>query len=57
MSFELDAKTNVIDKLTRLPTIEAFWNTIDQVSKKLQNPGSVSSVRELELELLCSAKV
>ena len=57
INFEIDANNCVLDKLVRLPTIEAFWDDVDKVAAKLRIPGTICSARELELELICSAKV
>ena len=57
LNFELDAKSCVLENLARLPTIEAFWDDVDRVAAKLKTLGTICSARELELELIYSAKV
>lgn len=56
LSFILDASSRVTRKLLTIPTIEAFYDDIQRVQQKLL-AGKIDSARELELELICAAKV
>jgi hypothetical protein len=46
----------IIEKLIQKSSIEAFIEDVVEVEKRLDN-GLISNLRQLELELVCSAKV
>src|SRR4051794_32382599 len=56
LTFKSKAKPRVIDKLITMSTIEAFISDVVDVEKKLHQ-GQISSIRQLELELVFNAKV
>lgn len=49
------AKMSVIDQLIQKPSIEAFIEDVVNVENRLNN-NFISDVRQLELELICTAK-
>lgn len=55
-SFEHKAKSRVIDELIQKPSIEAFIEDVVQVERRLLQ-GQITSIRELELELMCAGKL
>ena len=54
-SFVRKAKMSVIDQLIQKPSIEAFIEDVVNVENRLNN-NFISDVRQLELELICTAK-
>lgn len=55
-SFVHNAKTRIIDKLIQKPSIEAFIEDVVNVENRLNN-NFIVNIRQLELELICTAKV
>jgi len=55
-AFERKVKTRVIDELIKMVSIEAFIEDVIRVEKQL-NQGNITTIRELELELICAGKV
>ncbi|PVH84985.1 hypothetical protein DL98DRAFT_584044 [Cadophora sp. DSE1049] len=55
-SFEYKAKTRVIDELIKKPRIEAFIEDVVNVEKRLHQ-SQITSIRDLELELICAGKL
>ncbi|KAE8441712.1 hypothetical protein EG329_004541 [Mollisiaceae sp. DMI_Dod_QoI] len=55
-SFEMKAKTKVIDELIKQNAIEAFIEDVVSVEKRLKH-GQITSVRSLELDLIFSGKL
>ena len=49
------AKARVIDQLIQKPSIEAFIEDVVNVENRLNN-NFIVDVRQLELELICTAK-
>ena len=56
LTFEFKAKSRVIDKLITMNTLEAFIADVVDVEKSLQQ-GGITSIRQLELELMFIGKV
>lgn len=55
-SFELKAKTRVIDELIQNVGIEAFIEDVVSVERRLKH-SQITSVRSLELDLIFAGKV
>ncbi|KAI9056105.1 hypothetical protein LZ554_001033 [Drepanopeziza brunnea f. sp. 'monogermtubi'] len=55
-SFEQRAKTHFIEELIRKPRIEAFIEDVVRVEARLSQ-GLITSIRQLELELICAGKL
>lgn len=49
------AKTRIIDQLIQKPSIEAFIEDVVNVENRLNN-NLIVDIRQLELELICTAK-
>ena len=50
------AKSRIIDELIQKVSIEAFIEDVVAVEQRLRE-GSITNLRELELELICAGKV